>query len=45
MTYTCFEKLYGLKLYRGEITEQKIPKKHRDGAIAYAAELTTANEK
>lgn len=39
MTYTCFEKLYGLKLYRGEITETKIPKRHRTGAIAYANEL------
>ena len=39
MTYTCFEKLYGLKLYRGEITKTKIPKRHRTGAIAYANEL------
>lgn len=39
MTYTCFEKLYGLKLYRGEIKENKIPKKHRKGAVSYANEL------
>lgn len=39
MTYTCFEKLYGLKLYRGEISENQIPNKHKTGAIAYCKEL------
>lgn len=39
MTYTALEKLYGLKLYEGEITENRIPIRHRANAIAYAISL------
>ena len=39
MTYTALEKLYGLKLYKGEITEERIPTRHRANAITYAKSL------
>lgn len=39
MNYTALERLYGLKLYKGEITEDKIPFRHRTNAIAYAKSL------
>lgn len=36
---SAIEKLYGLKLYQGLITEKKIPMRYRENAIAYAEEL------
>lgn len=37
---SAIERLYGLKLYQGIITENKIPAKYRENAIAYAKELS-----
>lgn len=38
-TFSAMAKLYGLKLYRGEITENKIPNKHKTQAIEYCEYL------
>ncbi len=37
--YTAIAKLYGLKLYQGDITEDRIPAKHRTQAKEYAEYL------
>lgn len=38
-TYSAMAKLYGLKLYQGDITENKIPLRHRAAAKEYAQYL------
>lgn len=40
--YSALEKLYGLKLYEGLITEDRIPDRFKENAIAYANSLRPA---
>lgn len=38
-TFSAMAKLYGLKLYQGDITENRIPARHRAQAKEYAEYL------
>jgi len=40
-TFSAMAKLYGLKLYQGEITENRIPVRHRAQAVEYCEYLKT----
>lgn len=43
-SYSAMAKLYGLKLYHGDITENRIPACHRNQAKAYAEYLKSLDK-